>query len=393
MKTFFSWIDKEAGHFSVINLTFVLDQQLPDGTRVEAEFMFRALDKPDDVKKLLSLELTGAWGNEARELPKPVIDMLQGRVGRYPPKMSGVSPTWFGVILDTNPPDEDHWFYKMFEEDMPETFQLFKQPSGLSPEAENIENLPPNYYKNMMAGKDSNWIDVYVHGKYGFIADGEPVYPEFNRDIHVVPAEELHFDPKEDLWIGLDFGRTPAAAFAQLQGDRWVFLDEITTTNMGAKDFAKLLGSHIKRYYRTEAQTFIFGDPSGDYAGQASDDTPFLVLQSAGIEAYPAPSQDPTIRREALASQMTVLSRTGKPRLAISTKCRMLVKGLAGGYKYRRIQVPGEERYQSKPDKNKFSHVCEAAEYLLVGAGEDPTIIEGREVIELDYSERLKAIA
>ena len=41
---------------------------------VELEVIFLALDRPEDVKKLLSLELTGVWVNEAREIPKSIID-------------------------------------------------------------------------------------------------------------------------------------------------------------------------------------------------------------------------------------------------------------------------------------------------------------------------------
>ena len=69
------------------------------------EVLFRALDRPADVKKLLSLELTGAWVNEAREVPKAIIDGLQGRVGRYPSMREG-GCTWSGLMMDTNPPPD-----------------------------------------------------------------------------------------------------------------------------------------------------------------------------------------------------------------------------------------------------------------------------------------------
>jgi hypothetical protein len=46
------------------------------------EVLFVALDRPQNISKLLSMELTGAWVNEAREVPKPVIDGLTGRVSR-----------------------------------------------------------------------------------------------------------------------------------------------------------------------------------------------------------------------------------------------------------------------------------------------------------------------
>ena len=58
-----------------------------------------------------------------------------------------------------------------------------------------------------------------------------------------------------------------------------------------------------------------------------------------------------------------------------SSECRTLRKGMAGGYNYRRLQVSGEERYRDVPDKNMYSHVCEAGQYMLVGAGEARTLI------------------
>ena len=64
-------------------MKFTTVQQLPDGTTAHVEFLFRALDKPDDIKKLLSLEVTGGWLNEAREIPKAIMDMLIGRLGLY----------------------------------------------------------------------------------------------------------------------------------------------------------------------------------------------------------------------------------------------------------------------------------------------------------------------
>jgi len=41
--------------------------------------------------------------------------------------------------MDTNPPDSDHWYFKLFEGEGTPGYEIFHQPSGLSPEAENIE--------------------------------------------------------------------------------------------------------------------------------------------------------------------------------------------------------------------------------------------------------------
>ena len=125
IKTFFDWFPESLGIFRKMDLKFNISIPLADNTVVQAEFLFRALDKPDDVKKLLSLEVTGGWINEAREIPKQIMDMLIGRLGRYPNMRDG-GPTWHGLIMDTNPPDSDHWWYKLFEMTHAEGYMLFK---------------------------------------------------------------------------------------------------------------------------------------------------------------------------------------------------------------------------------------------------------------------------
>jgi len=146
--------------------------------------MFIALDREEDVRKLLSLELTGAFANELREIPKSIVDALSGRVGRYPPMRSG-GPTRYGIVADTNPPDTESWIYRLLEVDRPEGFMLFRQPAGDGPDAENLDNMPPDYHVGLKIGMDEDWIKVYVQGQYGFVQEGKPVYPMFRDSVHV----------------------------------------------------------------------------------------------------------------------------------------------------------------------------------------------------------------
>ena len=37
--------------------------------------------------------------------------------------------------------------------------------------------------------------------------------------------------------------------------------------------------------------------------------------------------------------------------------------------------VVGDERFHDKPNKNRFSHPCEAAQYMMLGAGEGYTVV------------------
>src|SRR5690606_13088972 len=200
MQTFFQWLPPSLfGTYKVRDHTFTIDQLDPT---LHVEVMFRALDREEHVANLLSLELTGAWVNEAREVPWAIIQALTGRVGRYPSVIMGgcVDPC---IIMDTNPPDDESWWYRKFEEERPANWALFKQPGGMDPGAENTRNLPQNYYQRMIETMDADAIEVYVHGKYGFLREGKPVYPEYNDALHCV--HDWQPIPGVTVYRGWDF--------------------------------------------------------------------------------------------------------------------------------------------------------------------------------------------
>ena len=62
--------------------------------------------------------------------------------------------------------------------------------------------------------------------------------------------------------------------------------------------------------------------------------------------------------------------------MLIDPKCVNIIKGFDGGYHYRRMQVSGE-RYDDKPNKNRFSHIHDALQYMLLGAGEGRSLTVG----------------
>ena len=391
IKTFHDWVPESVGKWSKMNMTFVLNQVQADGTTVQSEFMFRALDRPNDVKKLLSLEVTGGFINEAREIPKQVVDMLQGRCGRYPSKRDG-GPTWFGIIMDTNPPDSDSWWYKLFEEVLPENHAIFYQPSGTDEAAENIENLPPKYYQNMQGGKDQEWINVYVHGKYGFVSDGKSVFPEYKDNIHA-SVEPYVYDPKLTLYIGIDFGLTPAAVFGQLTASgRMILFDELVTFDMGAMTFGKLLREKISSKYPKCKDIEIYADPAGEQRAQTDEVTPFMILHNQGVEAYPTYTNDFTIRRESIADYLQRLDFAGNPAFLVTAGAPTLRKAFAGGYKYKRVQVSGEAKFMDKPDKGKYSHVADACQYLFLGAVGGERVIGGFSNKQIDYSQSNRGV-
>lgn len=407
IKTYKEWIDTSdprLGYWREMEQTHYMRFQLPDNTWVQADILFRALDTPKDIKKLFSLELTWIFFNEVRFIDKEVFETAITRTGRYPPtKLTNRRLTKgeeYGVFADTNPPDTDHWIYHLFEELKPADHQIFHQPSGTSNLAENIDNLPQDYYDTISTGKDPEWIKVFVHGKYGLIKSGLPVYPSFSPTLHIDPNPNYVPSIFEPIRIGIDFGRTPAACLLQYDPSTstWYVFDELVTFNMGATQFGELLADKLKSQY-SEYEFEIVGDPAGEQRSQVDDQTPFDCLFLSGIDAYPATTQDPVIRKEAVNSLLNTLSPvTGQPKLIFNSpeSTPILIKAFSGGYQYRRLNISGSTpTYQPEPLKNKFSHVAEALEYSLVSSGvtiHDQIISSGKLSDPIDYSQLNKAV-
>lgn len=394
IKTWHQWIPPSMGTYreTAPPTHHIIDQ----AQKIDWEVIFIALDRPDDVRKLLSLEISDAWINEAREAPRAILEGLTGRVGRFPRQAEG-GCTDPQILMDTNPPDTDHWWYRMAEEPTPEDVELqaelerqlrelgalredqslyewFAQPGGEDPDAENLDNLPPGYYLKAKANKDADWINVYVNGNYGYVREGKPVYPDYRDGTHCKPFE---ISSRLGLHLGLDFGLTPAAAFGQqMPNGQWRFRSEVVTERSGIIRFAGLIKTHLAERYPNFKIARITGDPSGNQAqgGDEEERTVFQLLAAHGVECRPAHTNDPTLRREAFSKPMRTLI-DGEPGMLIHPDCKTWRKGLAGGFCYKRVQVSGEARYRDVPDKNHYSHICEAGEYLMMGAGEGHAIV------------------
>jgi hypothetical protein len=200
------------------------------------------------------------------------------------------------------------------------------------------------------------------------VRTGKPVHPEYVDSVHCTP-EFIEYDPELPLIIGHDFGRTPAAAILQRNAMRYVCIDEYVTENMSAAVYGPNLKIYLDTFY-PGCTVKGYGDPAGDSKGQATDDTPILVLNAAGIPCEATFTNSTIIRRASVANPLTRLAMDGKPALLISPKCKMIRTGLNGGFCFRRLQIGGVEQYTEEPDKNAYSHPVEALEYALVGAGE-----------------------
>jgi len=376
IKTVHEWIPPDvAGRWYATTNTFQVKFRLPDGTMVESEWMFRPLESSEDVRNLLSLELTGAWINEYREVNPDVFINLLGRIGRFP-KRTEAPPTWVGVLMDTNPPAVGTFWHKLFESDdhdegldeFAQKFgrpvkELFRQPSGKSDTAENIQHLPDGYYDLLLAsGRDPDWLNVHVHGEYGTRRDGLPVYPQFNVLVHKA-KETQQVIPSEPLSIGVDFGLTPAAVmFQQNAYGQWVVLSELVSKNMGIEEFAQKLKKYLRVRFPDNTVYDMWCDPAGNQRNQVNATTPFDVLRAAGFKPRAGPS-DLETRLGAVRGPLNRLVH-GHPGMIINPECTILLDGFMGGYKYVTTEKTGEPR--DIPDKTFESHVHDALQHGLV---------------------------
>ncbi len=353
---------------------------------VEMELLFIALDREEDIRKLKSLEATGAYINELSEVPQAVLSHLKGRLNhRYPSRSFCDQYYWSGVLSDTNPPDEDHWIYRDFDLKPVEGYKIFKQPPGLvkvdgiwedNKEADNAINLAHphkdnenilvyDYYTKLSTGQSEEFIKVYCLGQYGIVGLGKKVYPEYNDDLHSKDVlEAIQGDPIDLSWDG---GLTPACVVTQLTDrGQLLILKEYTAENMGIRTFAEsvVLPSLKKDFpYNPKIGSSVM-DPSGIKRDEIMAEFSAIgELNSLGITTIGASTNDIDPR---ISSVRYFLNRMvdGKPCLLLSRQNAPIIRrGFAKDYVYKRVAVAGDERYKDKPDKNMSSHPHDALQY------------------------------
>lgn len=370
---FLRWYpDGLAGTYEKTNYKFVL--KFAD---VECEVLFRGLDDAGDVRRLLSLQATFGIADEFRELNPDVFHTLQGRLGRYPSKAdNGVgSQDDYGNQLDkfwgmSNPPDMDT-FWETYLSNPPSNAAVFFQPSGLSPEADWHQYLKPDYYENLCEGKSQDWIDIFVHGKFGKSLSGQPVFRAFDTDLHVAKSElrpiRMSTHP---LMIGHDFGLTPACTINQIdpQG-RLLTYDELTSDGMGELRFVREKLKPLLASRFAGMNVLVIGDPAGTQRAQTDERSVFDILKQEGFRVIPARSNSIVTRISAVDSWLTRMV-DGKPAHLIDPRCKALINAMRGGYRYK-LRTNGD--VDDTPEKNRHSHIADSHEYACLHADGNAT--------------------
>lgn len=347
--------DGQAGHWKATEKNFTL--RFSD---VECEVLFRPLDTPDDIARVLSLEVTFALLDEFVQIPKAIVEALSGRLGRYPSAKDGGATNW-GMWGASNPGTEDVWWYDYLHKELPSNAVYFKQPSGLSPEAENIENLPGGrgYYDNLVKGKSDVWIKQFVESEWGFSIAGKAVVGSFKPAFHI--GRKLLYNPHLPLVAGFDPGLAGSAlVFGQqdLTG-RLVVLGELVQSNMGSERIIReRLNPYLRRRF-PESDLIIAPDPASNNRSQKDEVEiirPFKDKFTVSIET----NNRLPLRLDAIDHFATTIDA-----LKIDEdECPVLIRALKGGWRYT-VDPKKEGMIKGiEPEKNPYSHVGDAMGYL-----------------------------
>lgn len=377
--------DGQAGHWNATDKIFTLRWD-----DVECIVLFRPLDTPDDVNRVLSLEINFAILDEFVEIPKAIIDALSARLGRYK-QPDGTPVTIWGMWGSSNTSTEDNWWFDflngsdvrkfgesddtyrartmMLSGDLPELNNMyFHQPGGMSDDAENLENLPGGrkYYTNLVKGRSEAWVKQFVDAEWGYSSAGQAVTPFFRP--HHVSRQRLVFNPGLNLIVGLDPGIT-GSAMILMQEDysgRVNVLREIVQRGYGGE---RMIRERLIPILRNEFPTcemdrvVIAADPSSINRAQTDERTVIQMFEQYFTVWKETNNRFP-LRLGAYEKYLNMLAEGEYAFQIDPVGCPALVRGLKGGWRYAQ-EVKKEILKGVLPDKNEYSHPCDACGYGL----------------------------
>ena len=351
-----------------------------DGTSVELETVFLAMDGENIIDNLQSFEASFAWINEARAIESQnVVNMVLSSTGRFPSKDEEGCRRRF-VVMDSNPPDEFHWWYKAHMVNRPENWEFFVQTPPLiytppekgmrtflndpkyyrpNPAATyaSVQNEGYGYWLDLIPGATDAFIRTMVMGGYGTMVAGKPVYGEWWNEDVVAPRPIATVDALPIL-IAIDTsGLHPGAVFLQAHGGVVNALDEAHAFHLPFDEFVEaVLIPKVNERFR-QSQLVAVCDPSNPRAAIGGK-TAVQILAGWGIQGELASTNRFNVR---LGAVVRLLQR--RRALAIDPRCKLLLEGFRGKYHYPKIESSIAEAYKPMPEKNEYADIHDAFQY------------------------------
>lgn len=352
---------------------------LDDMGPAEFEVIFAAIPDMSIRDWLDGFEVSAIFMNAANSQPREVLDYGLGRIGRYPRQKLLPKGYKIGkhVSMDLNKTDVDHWCYDELVLNRGDHIDFFDLPGGLDPDAENLENLDPDYYQDMVRAnaKREWWVNINVHNRWGPSRWGRPVFDGF-RARHVANGD-LDALAELDLCIGLDAGTEvgghPAAVFFQVTPfGRVRVIDELYLGRCGPSRFFEALIALLDQPHLRPAAHRLraWCDPSAfGGADLESGERTWVEMgeEALGVTIEPPESNElEGFRLETV--RILLRDHEGDEQgIVFSPRCRILIKGGYSGYCYEIREIAGVKREDPKPKKNDCSHPWDAVGHGLTG--------------------------
>ncbi len=315
---------------------------------------------------------------EPDHLPEKVVDGFAQRLGRWP-NIKDLPDEGRGMFTqlwgDFNAPNDTNELYRRLAlKTNLNTDHFIEFPSGFSPDAENLKNLPKpegGYYKYLASTmRDPLEIKRKIENLVGYSRSGKPVYGDYVDDLHTA-SRLMTGDGTLPLIIGVDGGGSAAAVVLEptLSGNLNV-LDEIVTEAgdfTDAASFGERVAALLAMKYPGRAAIAVIDPAASNRSGgrESNGDMTRWIMTfqtHAKIKVLPGYSNNLDPRIKAVRRLLNELN-VGVPRLQINNHCMTVREGFQSGYKIKEYKGADGTRYGEKPDKGHFSHVHDALQY------------------------------
>lgn len=338
---------------------------------IEMIAMFEAFGDSTNPEDMLGKRFTDAYMNELTTFDEALPTALADRVGRDPPP--SVTKRAGRFFADCNAPDVTDWVYRDFFEDPKPGKVLYRQPSGLAPDAENPAITRAYYENTARMNADKPWhVRRMVHNIPGMTRGERLVYPTYDDERMLSPTT-IEVYPQLPVLVGVDGGMTPAAVYAQEMGDgqmRW--LAEIAMERAGMEELGRaMLALEAARFQRCEFVTDC--DPSM-VAGEGDEERPDLehgsdrqrLARALGRKVELASTNEPTRRQDAVRDKLNLNLGPNRPGFLLDPSCKGLRRGFLQTFRFRQIRGSTEI---GNVVKSFESHVHEAGQYTALRSG------------------------
>ncbi len=273
-----------------------------------SEIWFSGMDNGDRVEKILGMEFSTIYFNEASELDYAPIQTV---ISRLAEKNSLVNKTFY----DFNPPSRSHFSYALFIQKLnPIDDEPLENPEDynhllMNPQ-DNIENIDEEYIKLLERMPKAD-RERFLKGLFGDDAAGATYYA-FDRDRHV---KENVKPLMGTVFVGMDFNVNPFCAILFSYNGKFHVFDEVYLEN---SDTFKMCDELIRRGYRGAT---VIPDSTGKNR-KTSGKSDHAILREYGFTI-------PSVRNPFVKDRVNNVNRLlTADNIIIDKKCKKLINDL-----------------------------------------------------------------